>query len=117
MAMAASLGHEGAMRFRIALPLACLALLPGCASTIASVVTAPVRLAGKAVDLATTSQSESDEKRGRELRKREEELGKLERSYRRNAQKCRKGDVEACDKAEREYERLDQMVDVRSREY
>ena len=37
--------------------------------------------------MATTSQSESDEKRGRAMRKREEEIGKLERSYSRNAAK------------------------------
>ena len=99
------------------LPLACLSLLGGCISTVASVVTAPVRVAGKAFDMATTSQSEADEKRGREMRKREEEIGKLERSYSRHAQKCRDGDVDACDRAEREYEQLGELVDVRSREY
>ena len=35
----------------------------------------------KAVDLATTSQSEADEKRGREMRQREERLGKLQREF------------------------------------
>ena len=54
-------------------------LLSGCLGTVADVVTAPVKVAGKAVDLATTSQSEADEKRGREIRRREERLGKLER--------------------------------------
>lgn len=98
-------------------PLSCLVLLGGCVSTIASVVTAPVRVAGKAVDLATTSQSEADEKRGREMRKHEEEIGKLERSYSRDAQKCREGDGDACDRAEREREQLDGLVDVRTREY
>jgi hypothetical protein len=101
----------------ILLPLACLPLLGGCVSTVASIVTAPVKIVGKAADLATTSQSEADEKRGREMRKREEEIGKLERSYSRNAQKCREGDVDACDRAEREYEQLGEMVDVRSRDY
>jgi len=99
------------------LPLTCLALLGGCVSTVASIVTAPVRVAGKAVDLTTTSQSESDEKRGREMRKREEEIGKLERSYSRNAKKCREGNEDACDRAEREYDQLGEMVDVRSRDY
>ncbi|MCB2049227.1 MAG: hypothetical protein KDE32_13535 [Novosphingobium sp.] len=97
--------------------LACLIPLSGCVSTVAKVVTAPVRVAGKAVDMATTSQSEADEKRGREMRKREEEIGKLERSYRRDSEKCRQGNVDACDRAEREYEELDRMIDVRSREY
>lgn len=101
----------------VLLPLACLTLLPGCVSTVAKVVTAPVRVASKTVDLATTSQSEADEKRGREMRKREEEIGKLERFYSRHAEKCRRGDVDACDKAEREYEELGKLVDVGNREY
>ena len=92
-------------------------LLSGCLGTVADVVTAPVRIAGKAVDLATTSQSEADEKRGRQMRKQEENIGKLERSYSRNAQKCREGDVDACDRAEAEYEQLGELVDVRRREY
>lgn len=99
------------------LSVACLGLLGGCVSTVANVVTAPVRVAGKAVDLATTSQSEADEKRGRQLREREEEIRRLERSYSRNARRCREGDVDACEDAERDYERLDRLVDVRSREY
>ena len=97
--------------------LVCMTLLSGCVSTVASIVTAPIKIAGKAVDLATTSQSEADEKRGHEMRKQEEEIGKLERSYSRNAQKCREGDDDACDRAEREYEQLGEMVDVRRREY
>lgn len=60
------------------------------------VATAPVRVAGKAVDLATTSQSEADEKRGRELRRREERLGELERIYRRESARCDDGNAEAC---------------------
>lgn len=77
---------------------ALIPLLSGClVRTAASVVTAPVRVAGKAVDLATTSQSEADEKRGRELRRREERLGKLEREYGRESKKCAEGDSEACE--------------------
>src|SRR5688572_24932929 len=57
---------------RSALGLFAFPALSGCvASTLANVVTAPVKVASSAVDLATTSQSEADEKRGRELRKRE----------------------------------------------
>lgn len=41
----------------------------------------------KGVDLATTSQSEADEKRGRELRKAEAEAGKRDRQW---AEQCRK---------------------------
>ncbi len=49
-----------------------LALLGGCVSTAASIVTAPVRVASKGVDWATTSQDEADRNRGREMRKQEE---------------------------------------------
>jgi hypothetical protein len=85
--------------------------LSGCvARTAASVVTAPVRAASGAVDLATTSQSERDEKRGRELRKTQEKLREMERDRAKQAEKCRKGDQAACDKAES----LDrQMADLR----
>jgi hypothetical protein len=83
---------------------ACLALaataLTGCiAKTAATVVTAPVRVASGAVDLATTSQSERDEKRGRELRKREERLRDLEKDRLRQRQRCDKGDARACERA------------------
>lgn len=58
--------------------------LSGCiASTALDVVTLPVKAAGvavnatsSAVDAVTTSQSEADEKRGRELRKAEERAGR-----------------------------------------
>lgn len=72
-------------------------LLPGCiARTAIDVVTLPVKAAGGAVDAATTSQSEADEKRGRALRKREERLGKLERRRRDLQQDCARGDDAAC---------------------
>ena len=55
-------------------------VLGGClAKTAFDVATAPVRVAGRAVDMATTSQSEADEARGREIRRREERLGRLQR--------------------------------------
>lgn len=54
--------------------------LTGCiASTAIDIVTLPVRAAGAAVDAVTTSQSEADEKRGRELRKQEEREGRAAR--------------------------------------
>ena len=61
--------------------IALLAVLPlalsGCVvatstAVSATVATLPVKVVSKSVDLATTSQSEADEKRGRELRKAEE---------------------------------------------
>lgn len=89
------------MKFRaILLPAALIpVLLSGCAAKTAfDVVTAPVRVVGKGVDLATTSQSEADENRGRELRKREEKLGKLERQWRKLDEQCTKGKADACRK-------------------
>lgn len=74
-------------------------MLSGCVSTVASVVTAPVRVAGKAADWATTSQSEADEKRGRELRKREARYGKLSREYQRYAKRCSEDNPDACEEA------------------
>jgi hypothetical protein len=44
--------------------------LSGCIARAAlDVATLPVKVASKTVDVLTTSQSEADEKRGRELRK------------------------------------------------
>ncbi len=63
------------MRSTVALALPAL-LLGGCVSTVASVVTAPVRVAAKGVDWATTSQSEADRNRGRKLRKAEDKARK-----------------------------------------
>jgi hypothetical protein len=73
----------------ILLPL----MLGGCivgtvAETAVDVVTLPVKLVSAGVDAATTSQSEADEKRGRELRKQEEERG---RQWRVAWERCHKG--------------------------
>lgn len=95
--------------FLISVTVAGGLMLSGCVGTVASVVTAPVRVAGKAVDWSTTSQSESDEKRGRALRKREERYGKLERGYRRNAARCERGDDEACKQARRDYSEMEDL--------
>ncbi|GGD60024.1 hypothetical protein [Croceicoccus mobilis] len=92
--------------------LACAAtpLLGGCiAKTALDVATLPVRAAGSAVDMATTSQSEADEKRGRELRKREEKLGKLERKYEKQREDCFDGDQDACDKARATYAQIEAL--------
>ncbi|HEU0310857.1 MAG TPA: hypothetical protein VFR36_06540 [Sphingomicrobium sp.] len=67
--------------------------LSGCivasvAETAVDVVTLPVDVASKGVDLATTSQSEADEKRGREMRKAEEKAGKEARA---REKRCREG--------------------------
>ncbi len=61
------------MRALILLPAL---LLGGCINTVGSVVTAPFKVAGKAADWATTSQSEADRNRGRAIRKAEERARK-----------------------------------------
>jgi hypothetical protein len=64
-------------RPHIALLLAASALpLGGCLSTAGKIVTAPVKAASWTVDKATTSQSEADRNRGREIRKQEEREAK-----------------------------------------
>ena len=74
--------------------------LQGClAKTAVSAVTLPVKVASSAVDVATTSQSEADQKRGREIRQREERIGKLRRDYDKQIDKCGEGDRQACDDA------------------
>jgi uncharacterized lipoprotein YajG len=69
--------------------LASLPLLGGCvARTALDIVSAPVKVASKTVDVLTTSQSEADEKRGREMRHREERIGKLSRERDKLARQC-----------------------------
>ncbi|SLJ93333.1 hypothetical protein [Novosphingobium mathurense] len=99
-------------RLRLYAPFALVAapLLGGCVSTVAKVATAPVRVAGKGVDMMTTSQSEADEKRGRELRKREERLGSLERDYDRHLRECNEGDSRSCLKARDDYAEIQQVL-------
>lgn len=79
-----------AMGMRILLvPVAALAL-GGCytiAKTAVDVATMPVKAVAKGADLATTSQSEADENRGRALRKSEEDYGKRVRLW---AEACEK---------------------------
>lgn len=59
--------------------------LSGCiVRTAANVVTLPVRAVGAGVDAVTTSQSEADERRGRELRREEERRGRIARRCERN---------------------------------
>lgn len=95
---------------RTALALLAATALSGCiARTAASVITAPVRVVSKGVDLATTSQSEADEKRGRAMRQREERLGQLDREYRRHSAQCDRGDEKACTEARRDAAELERL--------
>lgn len=73
--------------------LAVLPMLGGCivgtvAKTAVDVATIPVKVASAGVDAVTTSQAEADQKRGRELRKEEEQRG---RQLREMDQRCRSG--------------------------
>ena len=82
-------------------------VLSGClVRTAADIVTLPVKVVSSGVDAATTSQSEADEKRGRELRKQEEELGKLNRQYERQLDRCRDGNDRACFEAKETYSEI-----------
>lgn len=85
-------------------------LLSGCLSTAGKIVTAPVRVAGSAVDAVTTSQSEADEKRGRQMRKQEEKLGKMQGQYQKHLRQCDRGDREACNKARDDYAQMQYLM-------
>ncbi len=97
--------------------LALLVLLPACtmlpaclAKTALDIATAPVKVVGKGVDLATTSQSEADEKRGREIRRREAQLAKLERRYQEQLDECEEGSRRACSDARDTYAEMQQII-------
>jgi len=82
------------MRAALLLPL----ILSGCtvARTAVDIVKIPVDVVSTGVDAATTSQSEADEKRGRELRKAEEERGRLAREMIERCQKGRQLPTDVC---------------------
>jgi hypothetical protein len=76
------------MRKGLTIAIAGAALITGgCVRTVAGVVTAPVKVAGKAVDWTTTSQSEADRNYGRKMRKQEAKEGKERKKA---AEACRK---------------------------
>ena len=79
------------------LPLFALPLLSGCvvakvAETAVAVASLPVKAMSAGVDAATTSQSEADEKRGRELREADERPGRAAREAAKRAAKEPQGD-------------------------
>ena len=95
---------------RIAACLLALPLLGGCiAKAVVGVATLPVKVASKTVDLATTSQSEADEKRGRDVRRQEERIGRLDRDYERHSRQCAAGSERACAQADAEHAELDRQ--------
>ncbi|HEX6374278.1 MAG TPA: hypothetical protein VFZ91_01000 [Allosphingosinicella sp.] len=69
--------------------------LPGCiAKTALDVATLPVKVASAGVDAVVTTQAEADEKRGRQIRRQEECIGKEERRARKQD---REPDYEKCE--------------------
>lgn len=104
--------------FRHAILTALILYLPGCAAKTAyDLATTPIRntrdtinAAGKAYDVLTTSQSESDARLGRNLRKNQERLARLERRYRDQSEDCEDGDEDAC---EDRYKTWDEMQQAR----
>lgn len=99
-----------------ALPLVFL-LASGCVAKSAfDLATLPVRAGARAVnttadvyDRVTVSDSERDQKRGREIRRREERYGKLSREYDKARRDCSRGDDDACDDARSIYDEMDAM--------
>lgn len=89
---------------------AVLPLLSGCiASSAVSVVTAPVKIVGKTADLATTSRSERDENRGRDLRKRQKRFQELQKEYRKLSERCSDGNRKACRQREADYAEMQRL--------
>jgi hypothetical protein len=85
--------------------------LQGClAKTALDVATAPVKIASRGVDLATTSQSEADQKRGREIRRREEKLATLDKDLRKQEDECLRGDDASCRKAVTTHREIEALV-------
>ena len=82
-------------------PLAALAL-SGCIAqtavdTAVSVATLPVKVASAGVDAVVTTQAEADRKRGRQIRRQEECIGKEERKARKQG---REPDYDRCEERE-----------------
>ncbi len=92
------------------LGLAAAALSSCLAKTMVDIATLPVKVVSKSVDLATTSQSEADQKRGREIRKREEKLGELRREYDKHVKKCTADDNAACAKRDAIYAEMQKLM-------
>lgn len=92
-------------------------VLSGCVAKSAfDLATAPVRAGARAMnttadvyDRVTVSDSERDQKRGREIRRREERYGKLSREYDKARRECSRGDDKACDDARSIYAEMDGM--------
>ena len=88
---------------RLLITSSALLALSGCAAataldTAVSVATLPVKVASAGVDAVTTTQAEADRKRGRQIRRQEECIGKEDR---RAAKEEREPDYRRCEVAPR----------------
>ena len=78
------------LKMRTILLLATACALTGCiVRTAVDIVTLPVKAVGAGVDAVTTSQSEADERRGRQIRDEEERLGREARRRERAERRAR----------------------------
>lgn len=105
------------MRFGVA--ILGVVLLSGCgaAGAVVDLAALPVRGTSKAVeagstlvDVATVSQSERDQKRGQDIRRREERLGELEREYHKQSRRCADGRDDACRKRDAAYTEMRRLM-------
>ncbi len=77
--------------------------LGGCVSTAVAIVKAPFQIAGAGIDAVTTSQSERDEKRGRDLRHEDERRSK-------EIRRQQKADEKAAKQAEKDRRSADRAA-------
>jgi uncharacterized lipoprotein YajG len=68
-------------------------MLNGCVAQLAAdVITAPIKVASKTVDVLTTSQAEADRNRGRDIRKQEERAAKDQKKAEKEAKRRARDD-------------------------
>lgn len=97
---------------------AALSLCSGCiARSALDLASLPVRAGARAVETGadaygrlTVSDSERDQRRGREIRQREERYGRLERDYGRARRRCDEGDARACADARHLWDEMDALA-------
>jgi len=83
------------LQMRLILMTVLSVLLSGClARTAVDIVTLPVKAVSAGVDAVTTSQSEADQRRGREIREQEEREGREARRREREERRQQERDAE-----------------------
>ena len=84
------IGHDVEVKALLFIPLLAVTGCVTVVKTAVDVVTLPVKVVAAGVDAATTSKSEADQKRGRDLRKAEEAAGKRQRDWEKACAKAEK---------------------------